>query len=301
MDVGDRGAGASGSTGSSRGGSCSGLGLDRHAIRYRLRGRSAARAPSRRLLGRASSSSRRAAGDWRRCSPAVRTRCSAIGRPAALWALQARCAGARIDVTVPATASDADAASSCHVSRVPPDERTVKDGIPVTTVPRTLLDLAAVLRPDQLERAIEQAEVLRLTDPLSLPAVLGRYPGRRGAATPAQAAGRRPDRRHRHPERARGALPRLRRRDRPAAAGGQRLAADRRPVDRGRLPLARRAAARSSSTADPSTPPTPPSSATAHAIAACRWRAGGRSASRGGSCTTTRERSRRDLRALLTT
>ena len=56
----------------------------------------------------------------------------------------------------------------------------MKDGIPITTVPRTLLDLAAVLRPDQLERAIEQAEVLRLTDPLSLPAVLRRYPGRRG-------------------------------------------------------------------------------------------------------------------------
>ncbi len=53
----------------------------------------------------------------------------------------------------------------------------------MTTVPRTLLDLAAVLRPDQLERAIEQAEVLRLTDPLSLPAVLRRYPGRRGTAS----------------------------------------------------------------------------------------------------------------------
>jgi len=70
-----------------------------------------------------------------------------------------------------------------HVGLVPPDERTMRDGIPVTTVPRTLLDLAAVLRPDQLERAIEQAEVLRLTDPLSLPVVLQRYPGRRGTAT----------------------------------------------------------------------------------------------------------------------
>ena len=48
-------------------------------------------------------------------------------------------------------------------------------------MPRTLLDLAAVLPAHQLERALEQAEVLRLTDPLSLPAVLGRYPGRRGA------------------------------------------------------------------------------------------------------------------------
>ncbi len=59
----------------------------------------------------------------------------------------------------------------------------MKDGIPVTTVPRTLLDLAAILRPQQLERAVEQAEVLRLTDPLSLPAVLRRYPGRRGTSS----------------------------------------------------------------------------------------------------------------------
>jgi hypothetical protein len=69
-----------------------------------------------------------------------------------------------------------------HRSRVPPDERTVHEGIPVTTVPRTLLDLAAVLQPHQLERAMEQAEVLRLTGPLSLPDLLTRYPGRRGTA-----------------------------------------------------------------------------------------------------------------------
>ncbi len=69
------------------------------------------------------------------------------------------------------------------MSRLPADERAQKDGIPITTVPRTLLDLAAVLPAHQLQRAIEQAEVLRLTDPLSLPAVLRRYPGRRGAAS----------------------------------------------------------------------------------------------------------------------
>ncbi|HEU0024588.1 MAG TPA: DUF559 domain-containing protein [Thermoleophilaceae bacterium] len=47
-------------------------------------------------------------------------------------------------------------------------------------MPRTLLDLAAVLRAPQLEQAIEQAEMLRLTDPLSLRDMLARYPGRRG-------------------------------------------------------------------------------------------------------------------------
>jgi len=67
-------------------------------------------------------------------------------------------------------------------SHVPDDERTVLDGIPVTSPSRTLLDLAGVLSRDRLERAIEQAEALRLADHLSLPALLRRYPGRRGAA-----------------------------------------------------------------------------------------------------------------------
>ena len=49
--------------------------------------------------------------------------------------------------------------STTTVSR--PDEVTIIDGIPVTTVARTLLDLAGVLDRRQLERAVNQAEVLR--------------------------------------------------------------------------------------------------------------------------------------------
>jgi uncharacterized protein DUF559 len=56
-------------------------------------------------------------------------------------------------------------------------------GIPVTTVPRTLLDLAAVLPKHKLERAFHEAEENLLTDPLSLPDLLVRYPRRDG--TPA--------------------------------------------------------------------------------------------------------------------
>jgi very-short-patch-repair endonuclease len=55
-------------------------------------------------------------------------------------------------------------------------------GIPVTSVSRTLLDLAAVDSKRQLERAMHEAEVRRLTDRLSLPDLLERYPRRRGAA-----------------------------------------------------------------------------------------------------------------------
>jgi very-short-patch-repair endonuclease len=52
----------------------------------------------------------------------------------------------------------------------------------ITSMPRTLLDLAAVLPKRQLERALHEAEVRRLTDRLSLPTLLERYPRRRGAA-----------------------------------------------------------------------------------------------------------------------
>lgn len=63
---------------------------------------------------------------------------------------------------------------------IPADERTLVEGIPVTTVPRTILDLASLgkLRPTQ--RAIHEAEVQQLTDRLSLPDLLARYPGRQG-------------------------------------------------------------------------------------------------------------------------
>ena len=60
------------------------------------------------------------------------------------------------------------------------DERSTKDGIPITTAARTLLDLAAVLQPAQLQRAIERAEALRLTDRTPLDELLTRYPNRRG-------------------------------------------------------------------------------------------------------------------------
>lgn len=67
-----------------------------------------------------------------------------------------------------------------HHARLPADEVTVHEGIPVTTVPRTLFDLAAVLPERQLERAVNEAEVLRLWDELSLDRLLARYPRHRG-------------------------------------------------------------------------------------------------------------------------
>src|SRR5215208_5665923 len=67
-----------------------------------------------------------------------------------------------------------------HQARLPRDEITTHNGIPITTVPRTLFDLAAVVPQRELERAINEAEVLRLWDELSLDHLLDRYPRHRG-------------------------------------------------------------------------------------------------------------------------
>ena len=68
-----------------------------------------------------------------------------------------------------------------HRSNVPDDERTEVEGIPVTTVPRTILDCAPTMTERQLERLINEADVLRLYDELSIPTLLHRYPRRPGS------------------------------------------------------------------------------------------------------------------------
>jgi very-short-patch-repair endonuclease len=47
-------------------------------------------------------------------------------------------------------------------------------------VPRTLLDLSAVVQRDELRSAMQQAEQLRLTDPLSPADLIERYPRKPG-------------------------------------------------------------------------------------------------------------------------
>jgi hypothetical protein len=69
-----------------------------------------------------------------------------------------------------------------HRARLRADEVRILDGIPVTSVPRTMVDLAGVLKPRQLERAWNEMEVRGLRDPLSVAAVLDRHPGKRGTA-----------------------------------------------------------------------------------------------------------------------
>ena len=61
-----------------------------------------------------------------------------------------------------------------------PAETSVKDTIPVTTPARTLLDLAGQMTRDQLARAIDETEALRLFDLADLQRVLDRHRGQPG-------------------------------------------------------------------------------------------------------------------------
>lgn len=69
-----------------------------------------------------------------------------------------------------------------HRSALRSDEVTRVDGIPVSSVPRTLFDLAAIANRRQVEKAFNEVEVRGLTDRLSLADLLKRHPGRRGSA-----------------------------------------------------------------------------------------------------------------------
>jgi very-short-patch-repair endonuclease len=90
-------------------------------------------------------------------------------------------ARAVVDVTVPGRSRRSRSGIAVHAVRVlHPDDRTIVDGIPVTSIPRTLLDLAEVLQPRQLRRTIEDAEKLRVLDLRALERLMARSPGRRG-------------------------------------------------------------------------------------------------------------------------
>lgn len=63
-----------------------------------------------------------------------------------------------------------------------PEDRTAHRGIPCTSIARTLLDLAGVIREERLRYAIAEAEVLGLFDLAAVQDVVARGRGRRGVA-----------------------------------------------------------------------------------------------------------------------
>jgi hypothetical protein len=97
---------------------------------------------------------------------------------AALWGLRSYSEGA-VEVISPHKSTSSRRVRRHH-SRLPADEIAVEDGIPVTTVPRTILDLAAVESADLVQGLLREAEYHQLWDRLSLQDLVDRYPGRRG-------------------------------------------------------------------------------------------------------------------------
>jgi very-short-patch-repair endonuclease len=97
---------------------------------------------------------------------------------AALWAIRPS-SRSIVDVTV-AHKSRSWGPIRRHLATVPEDERAVEAGIPVTSAPRTVRDLAATESLDVVEGLLRELEYRELRDRLSLVDLVGRYPRRRG-------------------------------------------------------------------------------------------------------------------------
>ena len=96
------------------------------------------------------------------------------------WGLLAS-ARTAVDVTAPARGRRSRPRITVHgVRRLHPTDCTVNDGIPTTTVARTLLDLAEVVPPRRLRYAVEQAERMGVFNGRGIAEVCARSAGRRG-------------------------------------------------------------------------------------------------------------------------
>jgi very-short-patch-repair endonuclease len=84
-------------------------------------------------------------------------------------------------VTVPIARSPGSGIRA-HASQLPAEEIAEHKGLPVTTVPRTLLDLGAVVPRLVLSRAFREGQVRSLVTARDLASLLDRHPRRRGNA-----------------------------------------------------------------------------------------------------------------------
>jgi very-short-patch-repair endonuclease len=74
-----------------------------------------------------------------------------------------------------------------HHANLAERDRAIREGIPVTSLPRTLLDLAAEFRPERLASAVQRAEERKVLDLRPLDELLGRVPHHPGAGALRQA------------------------------------------------------------------------------------------------------------------
>jgi hypothetical protein len=114
------------------------------------------------------------------CGPgAVLSHCSAAG----LWRLLPDPSG---DVEITVAGRNCGTKPGVCVHRVAAiDRRDVRKlgGIPVTSPARTILDVATIVMPRELERALAEAETRRLVRGSELLSLLARFSGRPGVAT----------------------------------------------------------------------------------------------------------------------
>ncbi|MFT3865309.1 MAG: DUF559 domain-containing protein [Solirubrobacterales bacterium] len=105
-----------------------------------------------------------------------------------LWGLYPR---SRIapEVTVPGS-KKTKRWIAAHRGTLLGDEVVRVRGIPVTSVPRTMFDLAGMLKEREVERAWNEMEVRGYRDRLSVPHLLERHPGRKGSLVLARLAER---------------------------------------------------------------------------------------------------------------
>lgn len=104
--------------------------------------------------------SHRSAGDW--------------------WGIL-RTSRAPVDVTVRGRSKAGQDGIDLHLVRaLDPLDVTEHEAVPITTIARTLLDLAEVVRPRQLKRAVEEADRQRLFDGAAVEDLLARSRGRHG-------------------------------------------------------------------------------------------------------------------------
>jgi very-short-patch-repair endonuclease len=99
---------------------------------------------------------------------------------AALWGLQRPGRHAGIDVTTARRCRRRPGIVLHRSRRIHADDRAVSDGIPVTSVARTVLDLAEVVRPWRLARAIEEGERRGQLDLGAVERLIARGRGRHG-------------------------------------------------------------------------------------------------------------------------
>ena len=101
---------------------------------------------------------------------------------AAEWAVRALPGGAQHITVLPGNGSRSRPGLRVHRTKLTGDDVSLRAGLWVTTVARTLIDLGDVLRVEQVRHAFVRAEQARLLDVAELDGALERAGRRRGAA-----------------------------------------------------------------------------------------------------------------------